>query len=410
MNMLVKPSFPLPHSSIGLHPAKDGPHAPDASAVKAAGGKGAEALGAMQLTSLAVFHELAGMPQGRDLAGRHARLPQPNGATPGQRNGGVPARGTNRQRGPLGSGASAGGKLEQDGDSLLGRKADGILKRIRTGDHSSLQQDLSEQYDPLERYRLLEEALKKLGRESHPEEDEAASRRLLGRLLSDLDKEHGPEIREGLEVTGDMHALLQSLGAASVNSVRGWFGTARVENAFAPLTAVDLALRLRDAFGAGHFADALSRLGRNMARNLSVRSHRYAGEPPLMALSDTRAFTAVRSCHAKAQELMRDLGDVNVSVRDRQGPVELAITLMKMAGGGKEQAMNLSTSVIDWDKLSTRQKSRAWGSLGKTCLPPMSKSRCCATARCSSAYMKCSASCAGPTGASRSSARKSTRP
>jgi hypothetical protein len=82
-----------------------------------------------------------------------------------------------------------------------------------------------------------------------------------------------------------------------------------------------------------------------------------------MALTDARAFVAVRSCHAKAQELRRKLAEVNVSVRDRQGPVALAITLMEMAGGGKEQAVNLAGSIVNWQSLLPQQRSRAWGIL-----------------------------------------------
>lgn len=364
MNMSVKSSFQLPPSPHGLHPVKDGQHALDAAALKTAVGKGAEALGAMQLTSLAAFHELAGMAHGRDPHARQARQPQQGGAAQNQQRGGnVPARGTGRQRGPQ---PQPGGKAEQGEESLLSKTASSILNRLKNGDDSdNLHQDLSNQHDPLERYRLFEEALKKLDNESQSDEDKAPPRRQLLRLLGDLDKEHGPAIREGLEATGDMHALLRSLGEASVNAVRGWFGTARTGNTFGPVTAIDLANRLRDTFGAGDFADALSQLGQKITKNLSVRNHRVAGEPPLMALSDTRAFTTVKSCHAKAKELMRELGDINVIVRDRQGSVDVAITLMKMASGGKEQAVNLAGTIVDLQALSDRQQSRAWKSLRK---------------------------------------------
>lgn len=366
MNMFVKSSFPLPPSPHGLHPVKDGQHAADASALKAAAGKGAEALGAMQLTSLAAFHELAGMAHGREPLARQARQAQQATAQGQQRGGNVPPRAPGRQRGPLGAQPQAGGKPEQEEDSLLARTASSILNRLKNGEDSDgLSQDLSNQHDPLERYRLFEEALKKLDEEAQSDEDKAPPRKKLLQLLDDLDKRHGPAIREGLEATGDMHALLRSLGEASVSAVRGWFGSAGTGNAFGPPGAIDLATRLRDTFGSGNFADALSQLGQKIARNLSVRNHRAAGEPPLMALADTRAFTTVRSCHAKAQELMRELGDINVILRDRQGSVELAITLMKMAAGGKEQAVNLAGTIVDWQALSERQQSRALKSLCK---------------------------------------------
>jgi hypothetical protein len=373
MNMSIKPSIPLP-PSLAAHAVKEVQHALDAAAVKAVIGKGAEALGAMQLTSLAAFQELAGMHQGREPVARQARpqQSQPNIATPGQRGTTTTARGTSRPRSPLGSQPSAGGKLEQDEDDVLGREAGNVLKRLRNGDQSGLEQNLSEQYDPLERYRILQEALKQLDEEARSDEDKAPPRRQIKRLLGELDKENGQAIREGLEATGDMHALLQSLGEASVTAVRGWFGTAAQGKNHAPLTPVDLAVRLKETFGAGQFSGALSRLGQAVSRQLSGRRHRVAGEPPLMALTDARAFVAVRSCHAKAQELMRELAEINVSVRGRQGPVELAITLMRMAGGGKDQAVNLTGSIVDWEKMPPRRQSRVWAILRKVVLelPP----------------------------------------
>lgn len=364
MNMSVKSTFQPPPSSHGMHPVKEGQHLPDAAALKAAIGKGAEALGAMQLTSHAAFHELAGMVHGREAHLRQARQPQPGGASQNQqRSGNVPARGTTRQRG---SQPPADGKAERGEESLFDKAAGSILSRLKNGDNSdNLQQDLRDQHDPLERYRLFEKALKKLDEEAQSDEDKAPPRKQLLRLLGDLDKEHGAAIRDGLEATGDMHALLRSLGEASVNAVRGWFGTARTGNTFGPLSAIDLATRLRDTFGAGEFADALSQLGQKITKNLSVRSHRVAGEPPLMALPDTRAFTAVKSCHEKAKELMRDLAELNVVLRDGQGSVDLAITLMKMAGGGREHAVELAASIIDLESLSHRRQSHAWNSLRK---------------------------------------------
>ncbi|MEC4719768.1 hypothetical protein RY831_11460 [Noviherbaspirillum sp. CPCC 100848] len=369
--MSVKSPFQQPPSSHGMHPVKDGHHVPDAAALKAAIGKGAEALGAMQLTSHAAFHELAGMVHGREAHARQARQPQPGGATQNQqRSNNVPARGAVRQRGPQ---PPADAKAGQGEESLLDKAASSILSRLKNGDSSdNLQQDLRDQHDPLERYRLFEKALKKLDEEEQSDEDKAPPRKQLLRLLGDLDKEHGAAIREGLEATGDMHALLRSLGEASVNAVRGWFGTARTGNTFGPPSAIDLATRLRDTFGAGEFADALSQLGQKITKNLSVRSQRVAGEPPLMALPDTRAFTTVKSCHAKAKELMRDLAELNVVLRDGQGSVDLAITLMRMAGGGREHAVELADSIIDLKSLSDRRQSHAWNSIRKALadLPP----------------------------------------
>ncbi|WP_151633696.1 hypothetical protein [Noviherbaspirillum aerium] len=361
--MSLKPSIPAPSAHLGTPLAKDAQHALNASALNAAA-KGAEALGAMQLTSLAAFHELAGMPHGRDPAARTARQPQQqmNTPAPSQR-GGTPSRGASRPRGSAEPQQASAAKAEQDEGGILGREAGNILKRIRNGDQSDLEQNLRDQYDPLERYRLLQEALKQLDDEARSDEDKTPPRRQIQRLLDDLDKRHGREIREGLEATGDMHALLQSLGDASVNTVRGWFGTPAQGKVHAPLTPIDLAVRLKDAFGAGQCSDALTRLGQIVAKPLSARNHRAAGEPPLMALSDTRAFTTVRSCHAKALELKRQLAEINVTVRNRQEPMELAVTLMIMAASGKDQVANLAGSIIDFGGLSTRQNSRAWGCL-----------------------------------------------
>lgn len=254
--------------------------------------------------------------------------------------------------------------MELGEDNLLEREAGNILKRIRNEDQSGAKQNLDD-YDPLERYRLLQEALKQLEGEPSSDEDKAAPRRQIQRLLGDLDKQHGRDIREGLEATGDMHALLQSLGKASVNAVRGWFGTAAQGKSHAPLTPFELAVRLRDAFGAARFSEALSHLNKTVSRQLSGRSHRIAGEPPLMALTDARAFVAVRSCHAKARELLGELADINVSVRHRQGPVDLAITLMQMASGGKDHAVSLAESIVNWNALPPLRRSRAWGILRK---------------------------------------------
>lgn len=314
---------------------------------------GVGATGAPVMVAVPVFNQTIGMHQSNQQGQHSPTIGQRTGQHPtynlpltknGQQSTARAPKTRQRSISENAKSSSEEERLEEAIDSLLA-----VLKHDSDTNNSS---DLEERYDPLERFQLFEETLKRLEREDMPSSEKKRIRERLQHMSGDLYRRHRRELEGARPAMDKLQDIAEQMGIAGLS---GDALRSRLGAPGKPLEAMDLATKLFDKVGDDGFMKAMSAVSKGMLGDLRTRMD---GLKLLMSLKDAEAISIIRSSFKAAGDLRTQLGPLNV--RTRMSPAAMAIQLMSIAQSGKIKAGSLISEMLDLDNVRPHTLARAF--------------------------------------------------
>lgn len=239
-----------------------------------------------------------------------------------------------------------------DDDEPIREEAANTVSRLRKDGREAVEKDLSEEFDPLQRYALLHNAMCEVDEQDLPQTEKEDLKEQLQGMLNDLMNTHRTEIRKGLKDAHEIEAAMQMMAGgsaanpASLRELRFLYG-AKGQGVFdSPLSPLAMAKALQQRFGATNFSSALGSLRSKMAHELRVEDHKSLNPRFWLCMSDASAFNAVQSAYAIAAELRRDLVE-KAHVLPRASEAAISVGILTMVESGKSKINVLVSQVYD---------------------------------------------------------------
>lgn len=259
----------------------------------------------------------------------------------------------------------------EEEDAPVREAASKAVASLRKHGQSALAQQLSNEYDPLEHYALLYNALCQVDDENLPDEEKEEVKTKLSSMLDDLWEQHGEQIRKGLQ---DAEALEHAVGAmaaarnvnpTSIAELRFLYGSKGKGRFDMPLTPLAMAKILQQKFGSENFSSAMGDLRSKMAADLrkdaSYRDDPARSVSPVMwlSMSDAAAFNAVQSCHGISSGMNRDMAE-KVGLLSGASPASITVAILVLVESGKPKLTAFITQVVDLRQVDQIKKGQAY--------------------------------------------------
>ncbi len=255
-------------------------------------------------------------------------------------------------------------------DERLQVAAAGALQTLQQGDRSSLEEQLAQTYDPLERYTLLRRVRLQVDETDLSPTEKDQLKNNVNEMVTDLMDQYGDVIRSGLKqaqsfevAVGTMDSLAQAndqhYDTDSVHQLRSQFGAKSEGKLDAPLTPLTLAYSLQTKFGANHFTTALAGLRSKLADEFRSNPATKPGPRLWMSLSDAAAFNVVQTSFAIAGDLRRDLSE-RAGITSAFHQSGTALALLNAAQTGAKTADTVVGQIIGQQEIEGRGKMQTY--------------------------------------------------
>lgn len=308
----------------------------------------AEAAGTTQITGMAVFDDLAGVKQEDSTKTKQKK-------TLRERKQSVQQRSRNTQRKVI----TRTNLLQEDEEEPIKEAASKTLAALRGRGRQDTEEELAREYDPLQRYALLHNALVELEDKDMPATEKEELKEQLNGMLSDLVAKHRDEIRRGLKDQADVAAAAQVMAGSTRNlrELRFLYGAKGTGVFDSPLSPLAMAKALRERFGGDNFIKGMSSLRGRMASEFHVEPEKGMNPRLWLCYSDAMAFLTVQSTYAIAGELRRDLVE-KAAVMPQTDDAEVTESLLGVVDAGKSKINGLVSRICNLKDADSVQKGR----------------------------------------------------
>lgn len=292
-----------------------------------------------QVTGTSVFDDLAGV---KPKSVKQKELKQRLKTTVNQRRQQTQRRQTTRIQVNL-----------EDDDEPIKEAATRTVVNLRERGRESLEQDLEQEFDPLQRFALLDNALREVDRQDLSVTEKEELKDQLDGMLKDLMTKHRSEIRRGMKSAEDIEAAVQAMtpgaNTASLRELRFMYGAKGTGVFDSPLSPLAMAKALQQRFGADNFTSGLNSLRSKMSGEMRAE-HKKSQTPRFwLCMSDANAFTAVQSTFAISTELRRELVE-KANVLPKATPASMTVSLLSIVDAGKSKVGSLVSQIYDVNK------------------------------------------------------------
>ncbi|MFZ6773934.1 hypothetical protein ACO0LB_14580 [Undibacterium sp. SXout7W] len=241
-----------------------------------------------------------------------------------------------------------------------------LLEALQSGDRSVMDEHLSENYDPLERYALLQYTRSKVDESDFSQAEKSRLANDLDGMLNELMNKDGDVIHTGLLNKNAFESALGRMSSLAVQSniehppgslseLRAMYGAGPKGKTESGLTAIDLAKSLVAKFGENNFSQALSSLRSTMSTDFRNNPAKQSGPKLWLSLTDANSFNIVQTGFALAGDLRRNLSE-HAGVMTKSNQAEMAIALLSLAEHGRGKADHLMVHLADIQSLTALQK------------------------------------------------------
>jgi hypothetical protein len=322
-----------------------------AGVMQAFGKSRAEGMGSTQITGLPIFDDLAGVKPEDSTRAKHKTLRERKQTT-------VQQRSRNAQRKSM---TRINLNPEED-DEPIRDAATKTVSRLREKGRQGLEEELEGEYDPLQRYALLHNALTEVKEQDLPPKEKEELKDQLNGMMSDLMAKHRDQIRKGMKDQKEITAAVQAMaggGSASLRELRFLYGAKGTGVFDSPLTPLAMAKALHERFGADNFNSGMASLRTKMSSEFHVDAQKGMNPRFWLCMTDASAFNAVQSTYAIAAELRRDLVE-KANIMPRSTHATVTVSLLGVVDAGKSKVSSLVTQIHDFKDTDSVMKGRVY--------------------------------------------------
>ncbi|RZI42198.1 hypothetical protein EGT07_13315 [Herbaspirillum sp. HC18] len=257
---------------------------------------------------------------------------------------------------------------DDEDDYPIRDAASKTISSLRVSGKKSLQEQLESEYDPLQNYALLHNALCELEEQELPLSEKEDLKEDLTSMLNDLMKKHRDEIRKGLKDAQELETAVNAMArgpdfsAVSLRELRFMYGAKGPGYMDSPLSPQAMAKALQQKFGSANFSSALTSLQGRMSSEFRTNPQKSLTPRLWLCMSDASAFNAVRSTFAIAGDLRRDLIE-KAHVLPRTSPASMTISMLSIVEGGKSKVNSFIFQLYDHKSADANTKGRVYTEL-----------------------------------------------
>lgn len=300
---------------------------------------------------LSHFHQKAGLQPGQRDETRAVQLRQLVNVM--RR---APGRGTNLDE--LGGGA----------ESTLDLESMWLIEGLRKTGASSMESELTAQYDVLERHELIRNAMEVIDKRFPENHEMLRLKDTLSKMLAGLKDRNPDALAKGLQSLTDFQATLQAMNLlskdrnpkhdpAALQQLRTMFGDKSAGRE--PITPIKLAMSLQEKFGSDNFVSAMASLRSKMAAGFRANPATSAGPRLWLSLSDAAAFNVVQSSVAIAGELRRDL-PLRAGLMPKETLIATTLAFLGIGEPGGSRAERVVEKIVNGMNASMLQLMQAY--------------------------------------------------
>jgi hypothetical protein len=256
---------------------------------------------------------------------------------------------------------------EEDDEPVLIAASNTVDKMMMSG-RDVLERELDNEYDPLQRYALLHNAMCEVDKKDLPQAKKEELKTEFNGMLDDLMHKHRDEIRKGLKDAQELEAAMQAMAGgtdmhpASLRELRFLYGAKGTGELDSPLSPLAMARALQQKFGAENFSSALYSLRTKMATEFRADDRKDMNPRLWLCMSDAAAFNSVQSTFAIATDLRRNLIE-RAQVMPRTSHASMSVSLLGIVESGKSKVSPFVTQIFDAKDADAATKGRVYAQI-----------------------------------------------